>query len=66
MKNFERYKTSEERENAFIDFCDSYEECEDCPLIKLADSCGACLFDWLDLEAEEDENPLQERKKDGE
>ena len=54
MTNFEKYKykTSEERDDAFHDFCYSHEECESCPLGRLdfADSSGSCFLDWLELD----------------
>lgn len=54
MKNFEKYKTAEDRANAFYEWCCKTKhdhECED------AISCDECHFAWLDLEAEE-EKPL--------
>lgn len=57
MTNGEKYKTAEERLNAFLRFCDS-DKCESCPI----ENCECeydvlAAFKWLDLEAEE-ENPL--------
>ena len=52
MKNFERYKTAEERHEAFSEFCDSYQFCTECPLDGHdRDNCNR--FKWLDLEADE-------------
>ena len=54
MTNAEKYKTAEERVEAFRKFCDATKlkkQCED------ALSCTECQFAWLDMEAEE-ERPL--------
>lgn len=56
MKNFEKYKTAQERENAFEEFC--YEHsCSYCPIgkvVKIACS-GSCGIYWLELEANDEE-----------
>ena len=50
MKNEEKYKTAEEREKAFDDFCSKQALCGNCPLQK---ATGArCGYRWLELEAE--------------
>lgn len=55
MKNFEKFKTAEERAMAFNEYCDK-NSCQKC-----FDDCMShavpCLLKWLDLEAEE-EKPL--------
>lgn len=54
MTNAEKYKTAEERVEAFGKFCAATKlkkQCED------ALSCTECQFAWLDMEAEE-EKPL--------
>lgn len=52
MRNFEKYKTAEEREKAHYKYCckQPRESCD----IK---NCRECSFAWLDLEAEE-EKPM--------
>ena len=45
MKNFEKYKTAEERTEAFNKYCKEHEEGFCSPY---------CAFVWLDAEAEED------------
>ena len=61
MTNEEKYKTPEERENAFRKFCYSYVDdigkgCRECPA-KTNDPIKHCQFNWLALEVE-DEKPL--------
>lgn len=59
MKNLEKYKTSEERGEAFEEWCESNHEhggAGSC--LRLDSNCHACHFEWLDLEAEEEEKPL--------
>lgn len=54
LKNFEKFKTAEERANAFDLHCEETKcknKCDD------ALSCRECQFAWLDLEAGE-EKPL--------
>ncbi len=64
MTNAEKYKTAEERANAFKAFCDSQDEfcCStkgECPLFDKYMDCHikegeyVCAFLWLELEAEE-------------
>ena len=60
MKNSEKYKTAEEREQAYTEFCRKYTElgfCRSCPLKPTDTKPRCCTFYWLDLEAEE-ENPM--------
>lgn len=60
MKNFEKYKTAEEREHAYAKFCRKYTElgfCKSCPLKSADNKSRFCRFHWLDLEAEE-EKPM--------
>lgn len=58
MRNEEKYKTAEERGEAFELFCDSMHKkhisgpCPSCPAFG-----GPCAFNWLALECE-DEKPL--------
>lgn len=58
MKNFEKYKTAEDRDHTFDQFCERQESCAHCALnsSKTA-SLTSCAFAWLDLEAEE-EKPM--------
>ena len=53
--NAEMYKSEEERQKAFTDFCWSFgvHECNGCPLSKIE---GRCFDNWLKLSA--DLNPL--------
>ena len=59
MTNEEKYKTTEERMDAFDAFCDQYKTCKDCHLFTVIRHGGrsGCVFNWLALEAEE-EKPL--------
>ena len=59
MTNEEKYKTPEERQEAFNAFCDQYNTCKDCHLFTIIRRGGrdGCAFNWLALEAEE-EKPL--------
>ena len=50
MKNFEKYKTPEERGIAFNKFCSSHRLCSDCACLENSDTCK---FKWLELEYEE-------------
>ena len=52
MTNQEKYKTTDERERAFIKFC-SESTCSTCPL----DIPGDCRYLWLELEALKLESP---------
>lgn len=57
MTNDERYKTPEERAEAFSKFCIS-RKCDDCACAKQGEKgISLCEFKWLALEAEE-EKPL--------
>lgn len=57
MTNFEKFKTAEERANAFEIFCSAH-ICEECPLNETKPDCGHSRgqFAWLDLEAEEEKS----------
>lgn len=55
MTNEEKYKTPEERDEAFHRFCKSVNYCRICPFGKVP--ILRCTFAWLALEAEE-EKPL--------
>ena len=56
MTNEQKYKTPEERDNAFNEWCFN-RDCESCNLkAHNGFDCGArCRFYWLALEAEEEE-----------
>lgn len=56
MKNFEKYKTVDERANAYEDFCFNH-DCEDCPLNGTKPDCGQSRgqFAWLELDADAEE-----------
>lgn len=54
MTNKEKYKTTEERDEAFHRFCKSMKDCNICPI---GMELYRCAFAWLSLEAEE-EKPL--------
>lgn len=58
MKNFEKFKTVDDRANGYEDFCSNH-ECEYCPLNNTKPDCGQSRgqFAWLDLEADQ-EQPL--------
>ena len=52
MTNGEKFKTAEERTEAFGDYCDSQKiGCDECPLNKYAGNM--CRYAWLDLEHKE-------------
>lgn len=53
MTNCEKFKTAKEREIAFGEWCKTQQH--DCPR---GSKCLRCMFEWLDLEAE-DNNPIQ-------
>lgn len=55
MTNEQKYKTAEERYNAYIKYCGS-RQCEVCALRDKRSEALTCAFDWLSLEAE-DEKP---------
>ena len=57
MKNFEKYKTADERANALRVFCNSNKTCKRCTLNDATDDVRNCAFHWLELEAKE-EKPL--------
>lgn len=52
MTNEEKYRTQEERTEAYRDFCMNH-DCSGCPANK--DKKIPCNFTWLTLEAEEEE-----------
>lgn len=52
MTNSEKYKTVDERANAFSEFCDSQKDCGECPIFGMA-SFNRCPFKWLELEYKE-------------
>lgn len=58
MKNFEKYKTAEERVKEFDRFCNQHNGCSACPVG--ADWCSRCecAMVWLDREANEEEKLL--------
>ena len=59
MTNKDKYKTPEERDEAFERFCKSKAWCHDCQLYKatcMAKKSRNCRFAWLCLEAEDKEN----------
>lgn len=53
MKNFEKYKTPEERTKAFDCFCKQRveKECSPCGECELLNPSFDCKFAWLDLDA---------------
>lgn len=55
MKNADKFKTADERDEAFDRFC-TVKKCNNCELGNSRVSIN-CSFAWLDLEAEE-EKPL--------
>lgn len=55
MKNFEKYKTSKERHEAFYKFCQG-KTCDRCVLgCNHYKSAISCALEWIDLDAEKDE-----------
>lgn len=52
MTNEQKYKTTEERNEAFHRFCKSVNDCSICPVSKAP--YRRCTFAWLALEAEEE------------
>lgn len=52
MKNSEKYKTLEEREEAFRKVCSHYNSCKDCPLGTKLESVSECAFFWLEQDVE--------------
>ena len=57
MKNFEKYKTADERAHAFDNFCNGRTPCDKCKLNNSAAKRLGCAYAWLDLEVEE-EKPM--------
>lgn len=58
MKNFEKYKTADERAYAFMNFCNGNSPCGKCKLNNVAATRPGCAYVWLDLDAEE-EKPME-------
>lgn len=59
MTNAKKYKTLEEREAAFKEFCCGEScGCENCQLhgTKKITIFGSCALQWLELEAKQDKN----------
>lgn len=56
MTNAEKFKTVEERQSKFNEFCKQYKRCHYCPLWHPA-RLGICRFKWLDLEDKEELKP---------
>lgn len=58
MTNAEKFKTTEERDKAFGEFCKKVESCWVCPVgeLRYKRKLRKCCFLWLELEAEEDNN----------
>jgi Lar family restriction alleviation protein len=56
MTNAEKFKTAEERTEAFDEFCDN-NECTRCPLFDTEEDRVLCAFSWLDLEYNEELKP---------
>lgn len=54
MTNAERFKTANERWAAFDAFCRRFSRCCECPACK-SSNVTHCTFDWLELEAEEEQ-----------
>lgn len=52
MKNSEKYKTLEEREEAFRKVCSYYNSCKNCPLGAKLESVSECAFLWLEQDVE--------------
>ena len=60
MKNYERYKTAEERERSYVEYCHRHSNdgsCALCPLSTRNGKASVCSLYWLDLEVEE-EKPM--------
>lgn len=53
MTNQEKYKTAQERERAFWQFCKII-SCKNCPLIDIHKTAFDCILYWLEMEAEEE------------
>jgi Lar family restriction alleviation protein len=56
MTNGEKFKTVNERFEAFDEFCDNH-TCGNCPAGNVDCSESECAFNWLDLEYEEKLRP---------
>ena len=57
ITNSEKYKTAEERDKAYREFCNrSDEDCYHCPAGDPLVGCIGCHFKWLELEADEEVN----------
>jgi hypothetical protein len=61
MTNAEKYKTAQERDKAFEEFCKKIESCWACGLGELCykKRIKKCSFLWLELEVEEEDNEKQ-------
>ena len=57
MTNAQKYKTVDERVDAFAAFCEKQQTCEKCLTISRRCPGPECAFRWLDLEADEEEKP---------
>ena len=57
MTNAQKYKTVDERVDAFAAFCEKQQTCEKCLTISRRCPGPECAFRWLALEVEE-EKPL--------
>lgn len=67
MKNEEKYRTAEERAREFHAFCGRFNQCVKCPLTKSCNKGTAiALLDWLEMEAEEEDERSQAIGTDGE
>lgn len=53
MTNQEKYKTAQEREQAFRQFCQTHVCMMGCPLRDMSKTSYACVLNWLEMEAEE-------------
>lgn len=56
MKNFEKYKTADERAYAFMNFCNGNSPCGKCQLNNVAATRPGCAYVWLDLDAGEEKS----------
>jgi Lar family restriction alleviation protein len=56
MTNGEKFKSAEERAEAFDEFCDN-NECRECPLFDMRGGRVLCAFSWLELEYKEELKP---------
>lgn len=54
MTNGEKYKTPEERQQAFQEMCSSYKNCATCPVLHKQGSILLCAFEWIDMKADKE------------